>query len=143
LLDYVSAGGTYVVQYNTGDMALNVGPYPMTVPPGSRYRVTVEEAPVAFPHPDDPLLHAPNPITAADFDGWVQERGLYFASDWDKRYQTVLASHDPGESPLEGGELRARYGKGVYIFTAWSWFRQLPAGVPGAWRLFANLISAK
>ena len=143
LLDYVSAGGTYVVQYNTGDMTLNVGPYPITVPPGSRYRVTVEEAPVAFPHPDDPLLHAPNSITAADFDGWVQERGLYFASDWDKRYQSVLASQDPGESPLEGGELRTRYGKGVYIFTAWSWFRQLPAGVPGAWRLFANLISAK
>jgi hypothetical protein len=73
----------------------------------------------------------------------VQERGLYFASDWDKRYQTVLASQDPGESALEGGELWTRYGKGVYIFTAWSWFRQLPAGVPGAYRLFANLLSAK
>ena len=72
-----------------------------------------------------------------------QERGLYFASDWDKRYQTVLSSQDPGETALEGGELWTRYGKGVYIFTAYSWFRQLPAGVPGAYRLFANLIGAK
>jgi len=143
LLDYVSGGGTYIVQYNTGDLTLNLGPYPMTVPPGSRYRVTVEEAPVALIHADSPLLLAPNSITARDFEGWVQERGLYFASDWDKRYQTVLASGDPGEKPLEGGELWARYGKGVYVFTAYAWFRQLPAGVPGAYRLFANLISAK
>jgi len=143
LLDYVSGGGTYIVQYNTGDLTLHLGPYPMTVPPGSRYRVTVEEAPVAFPHADSPLLHAPNPIAARDFEGWVQERGLYFASDWDKRYQTVLSSQDPGETAIEGGELWTRYGKGVYIFTAYSWFRQLPAGVPGAYRLFANLISAK
>ncbi|MGO9230511.1 MAG: PIG-L family deacetylase [Bryobacteraceae bacterium] len=143
LLDYVAGGGTYIVQYNTGDLQLNLGPYPMTVPPGSHYRVTVEEAPVTFPHADSPLLHVPNPISALDFEGWVQERGLYFASEWDQRYQTVLASQDPGESPLEGGELWTRYGKGVYIFTAWSWFRQLPAGVPGTYRLFANLISAK
>jgi hypothetical protein len=143
LLDYVSGGGTYIVQYNTGDLTLTLGPYPMTVPPGSRYRVTVEEAPVAFPHADSPLLATPNPIAARDFESWVQERGLYFASDWDKRYQTVLASQDPGETTLEGGELWTRFGKGVYIFTAYSWFRQLPAGVPGAYRLFANLISAK
>ena len=143
LLDYVSAGGTYIVQYNTGDLTLSLGPYPMTVPPGSRYRVTVEEAPVALPHPDSPLLHVPNSIVPRDFDGWVQERGLYFASDWDKRYQTVLSSGDPGESALEGGELWTHYGKGVYIFSAYSWFRQLPAGVPGAYRLFANLLSAK
>ena len=140
LLDYVANGGTYVVQYNTGDLALSVGPYPITVPPGSRYRVTVEEAPVAFPHPESALLHVPNAITPRDFEGWVQERGLYFASDWDPHYQTVLASQDPGESALEGGELWTRYGKGVYIFTAYAWFRQLPAGVPGAYRLFANLI---
>ncbi|MGO9011386.1 MAG: PIG-L family deacetylase [Bryobacteraceae bacterium] len=143
LLDYVAGGGTYVVQYNTGDLTLNLGPYPMTVPPGSRYRVTVEEAPVAFPHADSPLLRAPNAITARDFDGWVQERGLYFASEWDKHYQTVLSCADPGEPALEGGELWTRYGKGVYIYTAYDWFRQLPAGVPGAYRLFANLISAK
>ena len=143
LLDYVAGGGTYVVQYNTGDLRLTLGPYPMTVPPGSRYRVTVEEAPVSFPRPDSPLLHEPNAITARDFDGWVQERGLYFASSWDRHYQTVLACGDPGEAALDGGELWTRYGKGVYIFTAYDWFRELPAGVPGAYRLFANLISAK
>lgn len=143
LLDYVRNGGTYIVQYNTGDNSLDMGPYPFNVPPGDRYRVTVEEAPVAFPHPDSPLLQAPNHITQKDFEGWVQERGLYFALKWDPRYQTVLESHDPGAAPLEGGELWTRYGKGVYIFTAYDWFRQLPAGVPGAYRLFANLLSAR
>jgi hypothetical protein len=143
LLEYVRNGGTYVVQYNTGDNALNMGPYPFTVPPGTRWRVTVEEAPVAFPDPASPLLTSPNRITPADFEGWVQERGLYFSTQWDPRYQTVMASADPGEAPLAGGELWTRYGKGVYIFTAYAWFRQLPAGVPGAYRLFANFLSAK
>jgi LmbE family N-acetylglucosaminyl deacetylase len=143
LLDYVKNGGTYVVQYNVGDLSLNIGPYPIKIPPGSGHRVTVEQAPVEFPHPDSPLLQTPNRITAKDFEGWIQERGLYFATKWDPRYETVLASHDPGESPLEGGELWTRYGKGIYIFTTYAWFRQLPAGVPGAYRLFANLISAK
>ncbi|MGP8246882.1 MAG: PIG-L family deacetylase [Bryobacteraceae bacterium] len=143
LMDYVKNGGTYIVQYNTGDAALQAGPYPFTTPPGNAYRVTVEEAPVQFPHPDSPLLRTPNRIEPGDFDGWVQERGLYFANQWDKRYETVFSCHDPGEPPLEGGELWTRYGKGVYIFTAYSWFRQLPAGVPGAYRLFANMLSAK
>jgi hypothetical protein len=143
LLDYVRNGGTYVVQYQVGDNALNVGPYPMTIPPGSGFRVDVEEAPVALPHPDSPLLQTPNRITTRDFEGWVQERGLYFASKWDPRYETVLESRDPDEPGLAGGELWTRYGKGVYVFTSWSWFRQLPAGVPGAYRLFANLLSAK
>jgi LmbE family N-acetylglucosaminyl deacetylase len=144
LLEYARNGGTYVVQYQTGDGSLNVGPYPMTIPAGSRYRVTVEEAPVEFPHPASPLLREPNRIEAAkDFEGWIQERGLYFASQWDPRYETVLSSHDPGEDALEGGELWTRYGKGVYIFTSYAWFRQLPGGVPGAFRLFANLLSAK
>jgi hypothetical protein len=89
------------------------------------------------------LLRTPNRIDARDFQGWVQERGLSFATDWDKRYETVISSHDPGEPPLDGGELWSRYGKGIYIFTAYSWFRQLPAGVPGAYRLFANMLSAK
>jgi LmbE family N-acetylglucosaminyl deacetylase len=142
LLDYVRKGGTYIVQYNIPDPALNIGPYPITIPGGNQYRVTVEEAPVTFPHPDSRLLQAPNHISAKDFEGWVQERGLYFATQWDKRYETVLASHDPGDKPLEGGELWTRYGKGVYIFTAYSWFRQLPAGVPGAYRLFANMVDA-
>ena len=143
LMEYVKRGGTYIVQYNTGDATLQVGPYPFTTPPGSAYRITVEDAPVSFPHPDSPLLRTPNHIEARDFEGWVQERGLYFATAWDKRYETVFSSHDPDEPPLEGGELWTRYGKGVYIFTAYSWFRQLPAGVPGAWRLFANMLSAK
>jgi LmbE family N-acetylglucosaminyl deacetylase len=143
LMDYVNRGGTYVVQYQTPDPALTLGPYPFTVPPGSKYRITEEDAPVTFPHPDSPLLHEPNAITASDFEGWVQERGLYFASAWDPRYQTALSSHDAGEQAFDGGELWARYGKGVYIFTAYSWFRQLPAGVTGAYRLFANILSAK
>jgi LmbE family N-acetylglucosaminyl deacetylase len=143
LLDYVRNGGTYIVQYNTGDNGLSLGPYPFTVPPGTRWRVTVEQAPVAFPHPGSPLLQTPNRITEKDFEGWVQERGLYFSTQWDPHYETVLSSHDPGEKPLEGGELCTRYGKGIYIFTSYAWFRQLPAGVPGAYRLFANLLSAK
>ena len=143
LMDYVHNGGTYVVEYQTPDATLILGPYPFTVPPGSRYRVTEEDAPVTFPHPDCPLLHAPNEITPRDFQGWVQERGLYFASEWDPHYQTVLASQDRGEQPMPGGELWTRYGKGIYIFTGYSWFRQLPAGVAGAYRLFANLLSAR
>jgi LmbE family N-acetylglucosaminyl deacetylase len=165
LLDYVKRGGTYVVQYQTGDspdpnaprgqqpnpfgqqqtapVTTNLGPYPFAVPGGNQYRITVEEAPLTFTNQDSPLLQYPNHINPKDFDGWVQERGLYFATQWDKRYETVVSSHDPGEKPLEGGEIWTHYGKGVYIFTAYSWFRQLPAGVPGAFRLFANLLSAK
>jgi hypothetical protein len=143
LMSYVRDGGTYVVQYQNADPALNMGPYPFTVPGGNRYRVTVEEAPVTFPNPDSPLLQYPNHIVPADFDAWTQERAVYVATQWDQRYQTVLASQDPGEEPMAGGELWTRYGKGVYIFTAYAWFRQLPAGVPGAFRLFANLLSAK
>lgn len=143
LLEYVKNGGTLVVQYNVAEGSLEgvtLGPYPITI---SRDRVTVEESPVRFPHPDNPLLHAPNAIGEGDFEGWVQERGLYFASKWDPRYQTVLACGDPGEKPLDGGELWTRYGKGVYVFSAYSWFRQLPAGVPGAYRLFANLLGSR
>jgi LmbE family N-acetylglucosaminyl deacetylase len=165
LLDYVKNGGTYIVQYQTGDspdptaprgqppnpflqgqgapVTTNLGPYPFAVPGGNKYRVTVEEAPLKFPNQDCPLLQYPNHINPKDFEGWVQERGLYFAAQWDAHYQTVLSSQDPGEQPLEGGEIWTRYGKGVYIFSAYSWFRQLPAGVPGAYRLFANLLSAK
>ena len=144
LMDYVSNGGTLVVQYNVLernaplDALARIGPYPIHI---GRDRVSVEEAPVVF-SPDAPLLAAPNRIAAADFDGWVQERGLYFASDWDPRYKTLFESHDPGDGPLPGGTLYTRFGKGAYVFTAYSWFRQLPAGVPGAYRIFANLLSA-
>ena len=149
LFDYVRNGGTMLVQYNVleggpfgGDPSLleRIGPYPITI---SRDRVTDPTAPVSFPNPENPLLHTPNPITQKDFSGWVQERGLYFASEWDPKYQTVLETHDPGEEPHPGGQLYVRHGKGIYIFSAYSWFRELPAGVAGAYRLFANMVSAK
>jgi hypothetical protein len=148
LLDYTQNGGTLIVQYNVleggpfgGNPALleHIGPYPIKI---SRDRVTVEDVPVTFPNPGNPVLHSPNEITEHDFDGWVQERGLYFANEWDPRYQSVLESHDPGEQPMPGGMLYTKYGKGVYIFSAYSWFRELPAGVPGAFRIFANMLSA-
>jgi len=148
LFDYVQNGGALIVQYNVveggpfgGDPSLleHMGPYPITI---DRDRVTDTNAPVTFPNPQNPLLHVPNQITAKDFEGWVQERGLNFASEWDPKYESVLESHDPGEEPHPGGELYTRYGKGAYIFTAYSWFRELPAGVPGAYRLFANMLSA-
>jgi hypothetical protein len=147
LLEYVKNGGTMVVQYNVleggfvgGDPSsvANIGPYPIKI---GRDRVTVEEAPVE-PLVNNPVLHKPNEITAKDFEGWVQERGLYFATEWDPHYQPLFETHDPGEKPLRGGTLYAPYGKGVYIFTAFSWFRELPAGVPGAYRIFANFLSA-
>jgi LmbE family N-acetylglucosaminyl deacetylase len=143
LMHYVEEGGTMVVQYQTMNDDITVaspGPYPFTI---STDRVTVEGAPVHLLAPDDPLLTTPNRITAADFGGWVQERGLSFASKWDPRYRTILESHDPGESEKPGGMLVAHYGKGIYIYTGYAWFRQLPAGVPGAYKLFMNLVSAK
>jgi LmbE family N-acetylglucosaminyl deacetylase len=121
----------------------SIGPYPISVPGGNQWRITVEDAPVTFPHPDSRLLQYPHHIDQKDFQGWVQERGLYFSTQWDPKYETVISATDPGEKPQEGGQLWTRYGKGVYIFTAYSWFRQLPAGVPGAYRMFANLLSAK
>jgi LmbE family N-acetylglucosaminyl deacetylase len=144
LMQYVENGGTLVVQYNSNN------PQPLLVdPPGplpfkvTNERVTVEEAPVRFVDPASPLLNTPNKITQADFAGWVQERGLYFTDKWDPKYATVLATNDPGEAEKLGGELYTHYGKGVFIYTSYAWFRQLPAGVPGAYKLFANLVSAK
>lgn len=141
LLDYVKNGGALVVQYNTlQELQVEApGPYPFKI---SNDRVTVEEAPVRFVHADHPLLNVPNKITQKDFEGWVQERGLNFTQNWDPKYTTILASNDPGESEKEGGELFAAYGKGAFVYTAYSWFRQLPAGVPGAYKLFANMVSA-
>ena len=141
LLRYVEQGGTLVVQYNVASSLLTnrIGPYPFTI---GRDRVSVENAPVSFLLPEHPLLNFPNKITQKDFEGWIQERGLYFASQWDEKYETILSSHDPDEPDRKGGLLVAHYGKGTFIYTGYSWFRQLPAGVPGAFRLFANLISA-
>ena len=142
LFDYVWNGGTLVVQYNTVEEILQdkLGPYPFKI---SRDRVTVEGSPVRFTSPDHPLLGAPNRIGPADFEGWVQERGLYFANPWDPKYETPLSMNDPGEPPTGGSLLVARHGKGTYIYTGISWFRQLPAGVPGAYRLFANLVAGR
>ena len=134
-------GGTLIVQYNVsrGLQTTNIGPYPFTI---GRDRVTGENASVSFLNPTHPLLNFPNRITKDDFEGWVQERGLYFATQWDEKYETVLSSHDPGEGDKKGGLLFTRYGEGIFIYTGYAWFRQLPAGVPGAFRLFANMISA-
>jgi len=142
LLDYVSAGGTLIVQYNAGAGDFNNGhftPFPAQM---SRGRVSVEEAPVEILAPEDSVFHYPNQITARDFEGWVQERGLYFMDSWDGNFRPLLSSHDPGEQPLKGGMLRAQYGKGTYIYTGYAFFRQLPAGVPGAIRLYVNLLGA-
>ncbi len=144
LLGYVERGGVWIVQYNVRDRrapeaVAGIGPYPLTV---GTARVTGADAPVALLDPAHPLLNAPNRIGEEDFRGWVQERGLYFAAEWDARYTPLTECRDPGEEPQRGALLYARYGGGVYIFTAFSWFRQLPAGVPGAYRIFANLLSA-
>jgi hypothetical protein len=141
LLDFVEAGGTLVVQYNTtaGDFSGKFAPYPADL---SRARVSVEDAPIDILAPEDPIFHYPNTITQDDFNGWVQERGLYFMSKWDDHFTPLLACHDPGEEPQKGGLLRAQYGKGTYIYTGYAFFRQLPAGVPGAMRLFVNILSA-
>jgi LmbE family N-acetylglucosaminyl deacetylase len=142
LLEYVERGGTLVVQYNTPDRTLEgaqLGPYPFKI---TGDRVTDETAEMTPLAPTDALLNSPNKISHADFDGWVQERGLYFASEWDAHYTPLFASHDPGAPDLKGSTLVARHGKGTYVFTALAFFRQLPAGVPGAYRLFVNMISA-
>jgi len=142
LLDFVSQGGTLIVQYNTGVSDFNkdeLTPYHAEL---SRARVSVEEAPVKILAPDDSVFHDPNLIGERDFNGWVQERGLYFMDKWDDQFKPLLACHDPGEPEQEGGLLRAQYGKGTYIYTGYAFFRQLPAGVPGAIRLYVNLLTA-
>jgi len=139
LMDYVKNGGNLIVQYNTnGGLKMNPGPFPMKL---STDRVTVEGAEVRFLLPDHAVLNTPNRITAKDFDGWVQERGLYFPSEWSSEYQAIISSNDPGGPPLNSSLLIAKYGKGNFIYTGLSMFRELPAGVPGAYRLFTNLIS--
>jgi LmbE family N-acetylglucosaminyl deacetylase len=142
LLDFVSAGGTLLVQYNTGVGEFNGGKFTPYSAQLSRARVSVEEAPVQILAPDNPVFHYPNAISAKDFEGWIQERGLYFMDKWDDHFKPLLACHDPGEEEQKGGLLIAQYGKGTYIYTGYAFFRQLPAGVPGAVRLYVNLLSA-
>ena len=143
LLDYVSKGGTLVVQYNREFVwnAKNYAPYPAKIGAPTP-RITDENSPVKFLKPEDALLNRPNKITQDDFKGWVQERGLYYWSDFDAKYTPLLAMNDPGESDLNGGLVYAHVGNGAYIYTGLAFFRQLPEGVPGAYRLFVNLISA-
>jgi len=140
LFAYVKDGGIAVAQYNTlADLKTNeLGPYPLEI---SRDRVTDENAAVRVLAPNNPLMKIPNKITPKDFDGWVQERGLYFPDKWDPAWTPILSCNDPNEKPLDGGLLVAKSGKGFFIYTSYSWFRQLPAGVPGAYRLFANMLS--
>lgn len=147
LLQYVSNGGTLVVQYNR-DFAWNkeqYAPYSAKIssgPGGQLPRITDENSPVKFLKPEDSLLNRPNKITQDDFKGWVQERGLYYWTQFDPKYTAVLAMNDPGEPDLNGALVYAHYGKGTYIYTGIAFFRQIPEGVPGAYRLFVNLISA-
>ncbi|MBZ5522988.1 MAG: PIG-L family deacetylase [Acidobacteriia bacterium] len=142
LLEYASHGGTLIVQYNQSVNAFNDGhytPYPATLSSG---RVSVEEMPVEVLAPEDAVFVYPNKIAAKDFDGWVQERSLYCMSQWDEHFKPLLSTHDPGEAPQKGCLLVAPWGKGLYIYSSYAFFRQLPAGVPGSIRLFVNLISA-
>lgn len=141
LLEYVRRGGTLIVQYNKyefpeGDFA----PYPVTMT-RPHDRVTDETAPVRLLDSSHPILSEPNRITDGDFEGWIQERGLYFLHTWDDRYTPLLEMADPGEEPLRSSLLIAPYGEGTYVYTGLAFFRQLPAGVPGAYRLFANLLA--
>lgn len=142
LLEYVKKGGTMIVQYNTNSrMGIDkdkFSPYPLTL---SRDRVTDEDSEVRILKPDHIALSTPNKITAKDFDGWVQERGLYFPNQWDPKFDALLATNDPGEEMTEGSLLVAKYGEGNYVYTGLSFFRELPEGVPGAYKLFANLVS--
>ena len=142
LLAYVKAGGVVVAQYNTtADLKTKeIGPFPLEI---SRDRVTDETAEMRILAPDHPLMNTPNKITAEDFKGWVQERGLYFPNKWDPAWTPILSCNDPGEKPLDGGLLVAKSGQGYFIYTGYAWFRQLPAGVPGAYRLFANMVSLR
>lgn len=140
LLDYVKNGGVLIVQYNTPEFDHNFGPYPYQM--GSEpEEVTDEASRVNILEPANPVFHWPNKITAADFGGWVEERGSKFLTTWDRRYSALLETRDAGQAPQKGGLLYARYGKGLYIYDAYAFYRQLPEGVPGAFRLFANLLS--
>jgi LmbE family N-acetylglucosaminyl deacetylase len=142
LFKFVENGGTLVVQYNTNfEMEIDqdkFSPYPLTL---SRDRVTEENSEVRILKPDHPALNYPNKITSDDFKGWVQERGLYYPNKWDPKFEALISSNDKGESAKDGGLLVAKYGQGHYVYTGLSFFRELPEGVPGAYKLFANLVS--
>ncbi|MFN5630107.1 MAG: PIG-L family deacetylase [Bacteroidota bacterium] len=142
LMNYVNNGGNLIVQYNTnnriGPLLAKIGPYPFSI---SRERVTDEKSAINFLAPEHPILNYPNKISATDFENWIQERGIYFANELDSNYVSILEMNDVGENKNKGSLIAAKYGKGNFVYTGLSFFRELPAGVPGAYRLFVNLIS--
>ncbi len=140
ILEYVKNGGVVIVQYNTPEFDRNYGPFPYVM--GSNpEEVTDEISKVRILNPANPVFNWPNKITERDFSGWVEERGSKWMKSWDAQYEALLETHDEGQEPQKGGLLYARYGKGVYVYNAYAFYRQLPEGVPGAYRIFANMIS--
>jgi hypothetical protein len=141
-MEYVKNGGNLIVQYNTnnniGPLKSKIGPYPFSI---GRERVTDENAKVNMLQPENPAFNFPNKIAAIDFDGWIQERGIYFATDIDKNYEKLISMNDPGEKPNDGSLITTKYGKGNFVYTGLVFFRELPAGIPGAYRLLVNLLS--
>ncbi|MEM7232231.1 MAG: PIG-L family deacetylase, partial [Planctomycetota bacterium] len=141
ILEYAKRGGVVIVQYQTPEFDKNYGPYPYTM--GRAEEVSEEDAAVKILAPTHPALVAPNQISNADFKGWVEQRGSKFLATWDKRYVPLFESADRNQAPQRGGMVFARYGEGAWVYAAYSWYRQLPNGVPGAYRIFANLISLR
>jgi hypothetical protein len=141
LLDYAKGGGNLIVLYNTQELVPNLyAPYPGVLP-ATAEEVSEEDSPVEILAPDDPVFTTPNRITKKDFDDWVEQRGSKFWTEWDPRYTALIATWDKGQAPQKGGWLHATYGKGHYTYFAYAFHRQLPYGVPGAYRLLANLLS--
>jgi hypothetical protein len=140
ILDYVKNGGVAIVQYNTPEFDHNFGPYPYSMTSNPE-EVTDEASQVEILEPSNPIFAWPNKITPKDFGGWVEERGSKWMKSWDPRYEALLETHDEGQVPQKGGLLYAKFGKGVYIYNAYAFYRELPEGVPGAYRLFANMLS--
>jgi hypothetical protein len=140
LLDYVKNGGVVIVQYNTPEYDKNYGPYPYHMGEEPE-EVTDENSRVDILNPNNPVFTWPNKITEADFGDWIEERGSKFMTTWDPHYEALLETHDPSQAPQKGGLLYAKYGKGVYIYNAYAFYRELPEGVPGAYRLMANILS--
>jgi hypothetical protein len=140
ILDYVKNGGVLIVQYNTPEFDHNFGPYPYTM--GSNpEEVTDEASKVDILAPSNPVFNWPNKISEKDFSGWVEERGSKWMKSWDAHYEALLETHDEGQPPQKGGFLYTKYGKGIYIYNAYAFYRELPEGVPGAYRIMANMIS--
>ena len=139
LLEFVKQGGTLIIQYQTPEFDENFGPYPYTM--SRPEEVSEEDAKVTILEPAHPIFTSPNKIMETDFDGWFEQRGSKFWRTWDAQYTPLLECHDTGQPKQEGGMLVAKYGKGVYVYSAYAWYRQLPQGVPGAYRLFANMLS--